>query len=150
MVSKLMAHIGYPALILDHMLGQKVELDKFLWMVFVAVLMYSLMSLLGLFFLRMFRQNIPTYYSCLSMNNTGNIGLAVCALAFGHAGILYGIAFVVVGILFFFVVAPGVTSGVWSAKEVFLSPALYSVAFSVIAMIYNVTVPKPIISCIQL
>ncbi|WP_445358163.1 AEC family transporter [Microbulbifer sp. ANSA005] len=150
MVSKLMAHIGYPALILDHMLGQQIVLGRFLWMLLAAFLMYSLMSVLALLFLSLFRQNIRTYFSCLSMNNVGNIGLAVCALAFGHAGVLYGIAFVVVGMIFFFVVAPGVTSGSWSAKEIMLSPAIYSVVFSIVALIFNISLPKPVMSSLNI
>ncbi|WHI46765.1 AEC family transporter [Microbulbifer sp. VAAF005] len=145
-----MAHIGYPALILDHMLGQTIVLDKFLWVLLAAFLMYSLMSVLALLFLSLFRQNIRTYFSCLSMNNVGNIGLAVCALAFGHSGVLYGIAFVVVGMIFFFVVAPGVTSGSWSVKEIVLSPAIYSVVFSIVALIFNISLPQAVMSSLNI
>ncbi|AWF81749.1 hypothetical protein BTJ40_13445 [Microbulbifer sp. A4B17] len=126
------------------MLGQKVVLDKFLWVLLAAFLMYSLMSALALLFLSLFRLNIRTYFSCLSMNNTGNTGLAICALAFGHAGVLYGVAFVVVGMVFFFVVAPGVTSGCWSAEKILFSPAIYSVIFSIVALIFNISLPKPV------
>ncbi|WP_444931361.1 AEC family transporter [Microbulbifer sp. SSSA002] len=150
MVSKLMAHIGYPALILDHMLGQKIVLDKFLWMLLAAALMYSLMAVFTLLLLSLFRQSIPTYFSCLSMSNTGNIGLAICALAFGHTGGLYGVAFVVVGMVFVFVIAAGVTSGRWSARDIFLSPAIYSVIFSIVALIFNISLPQAVMSSLHL
>ncbi|WP_298774151.1 AEC family transporter [uncultured Shewanella sp.] len=150
MISKLMSHIGYPALILAHMLGQDVEINKLLEMIFAAFLMFMLFAMFVYLFLRITKQNIPTYFSCLSMNNVGNIGLAVCALAFGHDGILYGVTFVIIGMIFMFIVTPAVTSGTWHLKEAFISPAIYSVILAICIIYFQIQLPKPITSSLQI
>ncbi|MCL1125958.1 AEC family transporter [Shewanella surugensis] len=150
MIAKLMANIGYPALILAHMLGQDVELNKLLQMILAAFLMFVLFALFVYLFLRIAKQSLPTYFSCLSMNNVGNIGLAICALAFGHDGILYGVTFVIIGMIFMFIVTPGVTSGKWSLKEVLISPAIYTVILALCILAFQIHLPKPVISALQI
>ncbi|WP_299491569.1 AEC family transporter [uncultured Shewanella sp.] len=149
-ISKLMSHVGYPALILAHMLGQDVDINKLLEMIFAALLMFILFAILVYFFLLITKQSIPTYFSCLSMNNVGNIGLAVCALAFGHEGILYGVTFVIIGMIFMFIVTPAVTSGTWHMKEVLLSPAIYSVILALCIIYFQIQLPKPITASLQI
>ncbi|WP_299002221.1 AEC family transporter [uncultured Shewanella sp.] len=150
MISKLMSHIGYPALILAHMLGRDVQINQLLTMMFAALLMFILFALLVYLFLLATKQSIPTYFSCLSVNNTGNIGIPICALAFGHDGILFGITFVIIGMLFMFIVTPAVTSGQWKLKEALLSPSVYSVILAICIIYFKIQLPAPITSSLHI
>ncbi|WP_159084579.1 AEC family transporter [Dongshaea marina] len=143
-IASLMANIGYPALILSHLVGKTVELDIFFKMLGAALAVVLGGALITSLFLKATHLSNRTYLSALSLSNVGNIGLPICALVYGPQGLIYGLAFVVVVMLFNFTIGQWVSSGQFSIKSLVTNPLIYSVILSILMLLTRTHFPKPL------
>ena len=127
MVGGLVARVGYPALILGHLADQHVALGQFLTMLLAAAAAVACFGILGLIALRLLRLNPRGYLSPMMLNNVGNIGLPVGALAFGDQGLAYGLAFLVVVLTGVFTLGIWLPQGKVSLSALLKSPTIYAV-----------------------
>lgn len=145
-VTSLLANVGYPSLILAHLVGQKVDLDIFFKMLLSGVWVIFIFIILTALLLKSTKLSFRTYLSPLSLSNVGNIGLPVCALVYGPQGLIYGLAFVVAVTVFNFTIGRWISSGTFSLKQILTSPVIYSVVISVVMLLTKTHLPKPIAS----
>ena len=145
-VTSIMANVGYPSLILAHLVGQKVDLDIFFKMLLSGVWVILLFITLTAILLKFTKLSYRTYLSPLSLSNVGNTGLPICALVYGSTGLIYGLAFVVAVTVFNFTIGRWISSGTFTLKQFFTSPLIYSVIVSVIMLLTQTHFPKPIAS----
>lgn len=150
MVTSLMANVGYPSLILSHLLGHTVNLQVFFQMMLAALLAVTCFALIWVCILRLLGLSLRVFLSPLSLNNVGNIGLPVCALAVGSQGISYGLAFVVVIIVLTFTVSQWVTSGNYSLRKLVSSPAVYAALLAVWMLMAGMTFPQPVMDSLNI
>jgi predicted permease len=144
MVASVMANVGYPALILSHLLGQNVDLHIFFEMMLAALLAVLCIGTVWVCVLRICGLPLKTFLSPLSLNNVGNVGLPICALAVGADGLTYGLAFVVVVIVITFTVSQWITSGNYSLRKLLTSPTVYSAILAILMLFFGLTFPKPV------
>jgi predicted permease len=150
MVTSVMANVGYPTLILSHLLGRSVNLQIFFEMMLAALLAIICLAAIWASALRLLGLPIKVFLSPLSLNNVGNIGLPICALAVGPEGLTYGLAFVVVVIVLTFTVSQWITSGNYSLRKLVTSPTVYAAILAVTMLMAGVTFPKPVMDSLNI
>jgi predicted permease len=95
-------------------------------------------------FLWLVRLPVRAFISPLSLNNVGNIGLPVAALAFGDAGMDYAFAFVLVVLLGVFTYGTWVPLGKVSLRGVLTSPVLYALGIALLLLALDLRLPQPL------
>jgi predicted permease len=141
MVSSLVANIGYPALILSHLEGQHVPLDTFLVMMGAAVAVIACFAVGALAFLAATGLPRRAFLAPMMLNNVGNIGLPVCALAFGDQGLAYALAFTVVVMVGIFTIGIWVPMGKVTLGSLAKKPVIYAVVVAIGLMATNTRLP---------
>jgi len=143
-IGSLVANIGYPALILSHLVDQHVDATAFMTMVGAALASVIAFGLISMVFLALTGMPKRAFLAPLMLNNVGNIGLPVAALAFGPEGMAYAIAFVVVVLVGIFTIGIGLPMGRISARDLLRQPVIYAVAVALIMLATGVTAPGPV------
>ena len=82
-IGGLVADVGYPALILSHLAGKHIEVGAFVEMLGAALACVAAFGVIGAIFLMAVGLPRRAFLSPMMLNNVGNIGLPVAALAFG-------------------------------------------------------------------
>ena len=133
-IGALVSKVGYPALIISHLSGQHVAFGSFVYFIAAAVVAVALFGIIGYAFLRLVGLPYRAFLSPMMMNNVGNIGLPVCLLAFGNAGLSYALGFVVVVLVAIFTIGIWLPSGEFSGKKLLSQPVIYSVPIALYLM----------------
>jgi predicted permease len=144
MVGRLVANIGYPALIIAHLSAQHVALDAFLEMLLAALAMVVCFGVLGWAFLALVGLPVRAFLTPLMLNNVGNIGLPVSALAFGSQGLALALAFVVVVLVGIFTLGIWLPKGSVSFRDVVRTPVIYAVLVALLMMAADLRLPTPL------
>lgn len=143
-IGKLVQMVGYPALILSHLGAGHVNVGDFLTMLGAAVAMVVVFFCLGILVLRVLGKPVRFFLAPMSLNNTGNIGLPVAALAFGSVGMSYGLAFVVAVLLGVFTIGSWLPKGSVSFRELVTSPVLYAIVVALALLATGAKLPVPL------
>jgi len=97
-------------------------------------------------FLKLVGLPLRAFIAPLSLNNVGNIGLPVAALAFGDAGLSYSFAFLIVVLLGIFTYGTRVPRGSASARSILASPVIYALTIALLLLGFNLQLPKALAS----
>lgn len=143
-IGGLVANIGYPGLILSHLAAQHVTFGPFMQMLLAALLMVVAFGAISFVFLRLLGLPVRAFLSPMMLNNVGNVGLPVCGLALGSAGLAYGIAFVVVVLAGIFTVGIWIPQGRVSASDLYKKPVIYAVVVAIVLMATDTHLPLPL------
>ncbi len=143
MVGALVSNVGYPALILSHLSAQHVAVGPFLHMMFVAVLVVALFGAIAYVYLRLMRLPVRAFLSPMTLNNVGNVGLPVCSLALGDAGLAYGLAFVVVVLVGTFTFGTWLPQGKVTGSDLYRKPVIYAIVVAIALMATGTRLPLP-------
>lgn len=144
MVGRLVANIGYPTLIISHLSAQQIELAAFLEMALAALAMLVAFGVIGFGFLAVVGLPVRAFLSPLMLNNVGNIGLPVSALAFGNDGLALALAFVIVVLVGIFTFGIWLPKGSVSFRDVVRTPVIYAVLVAVVMMAADLRLPTPL------
>lgn len=144
MVSRLVANIGYPTLILAHLSAEHVSLGAFLQFGAGAAAAVACFGLVALAFLALVRLPVRAFLSPLMLNNVGNIGLPMSLFAFGDQGLAYSIAFLVVVVVGIFTIGIWVPQGRISFGNIARTPVIYAVVIALVLIAFDTRLPKPI------
>ena len=147
MVGGLVANVGYPTLILSHLEGQHVDLGAFLQMMLAATAAILCFAAIGYLFIRLVGLPQRAFLSPMMLNNVGNVGLPVTALAFGDKGLTFGLAYVVVVMLGLFTVAIWIPMGRATFSDLLKKPVIYAVLLSLVLMGTGARLPEVIDRC---
>ena len=143
-VGSLVANIGYPALILSHLAGQHIEFGAFVQMIGAAAASVAAFAVIGAAFLKIIGLPLRAFLSPMMLNNVGNIGLPVAALAFGPAGLAYSIAFVVVVLVGIFTIGMWLPMGRVNLRDILRQPVVYAVIIALVMMATDAKAPAPV------
>jgi predicted permease len=86
----------------------------------------------------------------MMLNNVGNVGLPVCSLALGNAGLAYGLAFVVVVLAGVFTIGIWIPQGKVSASDLYRKPVIYAVIIAVALMATDTRLPNTLDSAFSI
>jgi predicted permease len=150
LIGKLVQTVGYPALIISHLSAGHVQLSSFLVMAAAASAMLAVFVVVASILLKLVGLPLRAFLAPMTLNNVGNIGLPVSALAFGDAGLSYAFAFLVVVLLGIFTYGTWVPRGRLSAGEALRSPVLYAIAIALGLLGFGVQLPAPLRSTFEI
>jgi len=141
-IIKLVANIGLPALIYESITKSNLTLNIYLVIFLSAVLVLFLGFIFGYVFVKILKLPSTKIVTPLMHPNSGNMGLPLCLLAFGNEGLALAAAFASIIMVSHFTVNTAISSGNFSIKNIFLSPALIALTTSMLILFYKIPIPK--------
>jgi predicted permease len=150
MIGVLVQNVGYPTLLVSHLSAGHVALSSFLAMAGAATAALAVFVIVAAIFLKSIGLPLRAFISPMSLNNVGNIGLPVAALAFGDAGMSYSFAFLVVVMLGIFTYGTWVPRGQVSLRDILTSPVIYAIVAALLLLATGRHLPKPLASAFEL
>lgn len=147
-VSKMVLYVGAPCLIFSTFMDIEVDMAAFSTMVRAAFVSIVIFGSVGFLVLRAFHLSQHAFLPSQMFPNVGNMGLPLCLLAFGEEGLLLGLTYFTMSVVFGFTVGMSISSGKMSFRELFRNPMLYGVLITMVfvfadlkapAWIYNTT-----------
>jgi len=150
MVGGLVQNVGYPTLLISHLSAGHVTLSSFLAMAGAAAAALVVLVSVAAIFLKLVGLPLRAFIAPMSLNNVGNIGLPVAALAFGDAGMSYSFAFLLVVLLGIFTYGTWVPRGEVSIRSIFTSPVIYAIVVALLLLATGLHLPKPLASAFEL
>jgi hypothetical protein len=146
LIGTLVQNVGYPALVISHLSAGHVVPSSFLVMAGAALAAMAVFVSVSAIFLKLVGLPLRAFIAPLSLNNVGNIGLPVAALAFGDPGLSYSFAFLIVVLLGIFTYGTWVPRGSVIARDILTSPVIYALAIALLLLGIGLHLPKPLAS----
>lgn len=151
-VSRLVLHVGAPALMLSVLGSVEIELQAFKETALACVLVALFMTVLGVTVPRLLGHDVRAYLPSFVFPNVGNMGLPVCLLAFGEQGLALALAFFMmlsiahfpVGIL----LAGGRQAG--GVSGLLKMPILYTIVLALVLLWQGWGLPSALQNSVQL
>jgi predicted permease len=140
-VTELIMLVGAPCLAFSRLIEVHVSIEAMAQMFAATVAALAAFLVIGLVVLRVARLPLRTYLPPLTFGNTGNMGLPVCLLAFGEAGLALGVCYYAVTASAMFSVGVAVSSGRLSLRELARTPLILAVALAIVVIVAGVHVP---------
>jgi len=144
MITMLVSNVGYPTLIIAHLSAGHVEFDAFLVMMAATVAAVACFGVIAFAFLSVVGLSRRGFLSPLMLNNVGNIGFPICALAFGAVGGAYAIAFLAVVLVGVFTIGMWLPMGKVTLGDLVRKPVIYAVIVALVLMATDTRLPTPI------
>ncbi len=135
-ITMLVVNIGTPCLLLANLSSVEMDGGILFKMMLAAILGHILCGVCGWLILKNRRLPINTYLSSMVFNNTGNLGLSLCLLAFGKEGLALGLAYMSMNTIGLFTLGPWFSSGSSSPSKILKTPAVYAVALA-LTLLYS-------------
>jgi hypothetical protein len=146
LIGILVQSVGYPTLVISHLSAGHVVLSSFLVMAGAALAALAVFVAVSAVFVKLIGLPLRAFLAPLSLNNVGNIGLPVAALAFGDAGLPYSFAFMIVVLLGVFTYGTWVPRGSVSLRGILNTPVIYALAIALLLLGLDLHLPKPLAS----
>ena len=127
MVSDLVTQIGTPCLVFNALTKLDVAPAALGQMAAASLASYTLVALLAVAVLLLWRLPFHSYLPALVFGNAGNMGLPLCLFAFGDLGLALAIAYFAVAVGLQFTVGVWIAAGAVSLGQVLRMPVLYAV-----------------------
>ncbi|MBT4932887.1 MAG: AEC family transporter [Rhodospirillaceae bacterium] len=144
LVTALMTNIGTPCLVFFTLTSAKLDLNAFGSMAVYAVLAIACSAVIGGAILKMSKLDIRSFLPPMMFSNCGNMGLPLCLLAFGEAGLVLAIVFFTVSAIGQFTLGMMIPSGTLSFKALVRIPILYAVFIAVVFIVLKIDPPAVI------
>lgn len=144
MVSSLVTNVGYPTLILSSLTANDALLDELLAIMLATAVAIACFAVIGFAVLKLMRLPIRAFLSPMTFNNYGNIGLAICALAFGDQGLALGMGCLVLMQLGLFTIGIALPRGKFDFRDFVRQPVIYAVLLGLVLMATDTNLPGPI------
>ncbi|MDA0997402.1 MAG: AEC family transporter [Proteobacteria bacterium] len=142
MVTTLVTNIGVPCLVFSALVKANMDPASFAEMGAATLVTNILFFALGWAVLKALGMSIRTFLNPVVFGNTGNMGLPLSLLAFGEAGLAFGITYFVVNVILLVTVGIAVASGSYRPLDAFKQPFIYAVGLAVFFMLSGFPVPK--------
>ena len=148
-VTTLVLNVSMPALLFHTLAGSTVPIAALGTMVMATVLVHLVFVSVAIALLKSARKD---WRLCVThvVGNTGNLGLPLCFLAFGDAGLAYAMTFFAVQCLLLFSVGEIIISGTVDLQRIVRSPILHSVWLGVLVRFLDIELPQIALQTLQL
>jgi predicted permease len=144
MVGSLVSYVGYPTLIVSRLTGHDTLLDEVLLMMLAGMAMMACFVVIGFFVLKALGLPPRAYLSPMMINNVGNVGLPVCALAFGDEGLVLAMGVAVAVFVGNFTFGVAIPMGKLSFSNLIRQPVIYATVLALVLMAIDTDLPTPI------
>lgn len=150
LISQLVMGIGAPCLVVST-LGSVSLPESDIWLVGkVYVLVLALTALAALLLIRLTRRSLRIYFPALVFPNVGNMGLPLCMLAFGQAGLALALAWFMLNSVLHFSVGQTVVSGQRAWVALVSNPIILSVFVAVAMVVGDWQLPVALQNSVEL
>jgi hypothetical protein len=139
-VSRLVMEVGAPCLIFATFMEIDIDMAAFRSMAGAAFLAMLAFGAVGATVLHICKLDQRTWLPAQMFPNVGNMGLPLCLLAFGDAGLALGLTYFMVNVVFGFTLGMAITSGKLSFRELLKNPMFHAV---IITLLFLFTGTKP-------
>lgn len=140
-ITLLVVNLGTPSLLLANLSTLEMDGSVVLQMIIATIIAHLLCGLFGWLILRTMRVPVNTYLGSMVFNNTGNLGLPLCLLAFGKDGLALGLAYMSVSTIGLFTIGAWFSSGTSSPGRIFKTPAVYAITGALALFFTGHTLP---------
>jgi len=144
MVGSLVSYVGYPTLIVSRLTGHDALLDEVLLMMLAGMAMMVCFVVIGFFVLKVLGLPTRAYLSPMMINNVGNVGLPVCALAFGDEGLVLAMGVAVAVFVGNFTFGVAIPMGKLSFSNLIRQPVIYATVLALVLIAIDTDLPTPI------
>lgn len=150
LISQLVMGIGAPCLVVST-LGSVSLPESDFWLVGkVYVLVLALTAVAALLLIRLTRRSLRVYFPALVFPNVGNMGLPLCMLAFGQAGLALALAWFMLNSVLHFSVGQTVVSGQRAWVALVSNPIILSVFVAVAMVVGDWQLPVALQNSVEL
>lgn len=150
LVSQLVMGIGAPCLVVSTLGSVALPVADF-WLVGkVYLLVMALTAAAALLLLRLTRRPLRVYFPALVFPNVGNMGLPLCMLAFGQAGLALALAWFMLNSVLHFSVGQTVVSGERAWVALVSNPIILSVFVAVAMVVGDWQLPVALHNSVEL
>lgn len=150
LISQLVMGIGAPCLVVSTLGSVSLPQSDF-WLVGkVYVLVLALTALAALLLIRLTRRSLRVYFPALVFPNVGNMGLPLCMLAFGQAGLALALAWFMLNSVLHFSVGQTVVSGQRAWVALVSNPIILSVFVAVAMVVGDWQLPVALQNSVEL
>lgn len=150
LISQLVMGIGAPCLVVST-LGSVSLPESDFWLVGkVYVLVLALTAVAALLLIRLTRRSLRVYFPALVFPNVGNMGLPLCMLAFGQAGLALALAWFMLNSVLHFSVGQTVVSGQRAWVALVSNPIILSVFVAVAMVVGDWQLPLALQNSVEL
>lgn len=142
LVTNLITTIGAPCLVFATLTKVEISMAAFSEMAgasFAAIVVFGIVAFI---INKLAGLNQRAYLPVIMFANTGNMGVPLCLLAFGEAGLAFAVVVFTINAVAQFTIGVGISSGSASLMRLLRIPLLYAVAASLFFIISGVAVPE--------
>jgi predicted permease len=146
LVTTLVTNIGTPCLVFFTLVDTKLQVDAFFTMGAATAASMVVFYAVYFTFLKAMKLSQKAFLSALAYGNVGNMGLPLCLLAFGDAGLALAIAFFTVNVILLFTIGVAVPAGATSPGQLLRLPILYGAAAALAFIATGTPVPDFVVN----
>ncbi len=150
LITTLITNIGTPGLVFFTLYDGDLKIADFGIMAAASVFVIGGAGIIGGLALRATELSFKAYLPSLMFANSGNMGLPLCLLAFGKAGLALAIVFFTVSAILQFTIGVALSSGTFSPAKLLRVPIIYAVLLAVAIMVADVKAPDVLVSTARL
>lgn len=141
LVTALMTNIGTPCLVFYTLTDARLDPNVFASMALYTVLAITGFAVIATVVLKVANVDLRAYLPSMMLSNCGNMGLPLCLLAFGDAGLALAIVYFSVSAVAQFTAGMMIAAGEMSFKALARIPIIYAVIIAVVFMALNIEPP---------
>lgn len=134
-------NIGTPCLVAHSLTTLKVAPEDIAQMFGAALCAIAGFCILGLVTLKLMRLSLNSYLPALMFPNTGNMGLPLSLFAFHEAGLALAVVYFGCTVTLQFTLGISISAGNLSLSRLVRTPTIYSVAISILMLVFDIPVP---------
>ncbi|MBJ7551914.1 AEC family transporter [Marinomonas ostreistagni] len=149
-LGSLVSNVGLPALLLSSVLKMDMDLGGMLSIVAATLLCLMAMLVVSLIFLKIMKLPSRYYLPPLVNPNTGNLGIPVAFALFGEEGLTVAVVVSSVVQVSHFTLGVGFMSGSYRPKELLKNGPVVALILGVLALLFNVSLPAPILKTLEM
>ncbi len=146
LITTLITNIGTPALVFFTLYNGDLKIADFGVMALASVLAIGGAGIVGGLILKAAGLSYRSYLPSLMFANSGNMGLPLCLLAFGEAGLALAIVFFTVSAIQQFTIGVALSSGSFSPGRLLRVPIIYAVLLAVVFMVADLKAPDVVVN----
>lgn len=146
----LVTNVGTPCLIFNVLADVSVTPDALASMGLASFIAIAIFGTVGFVALKGAGQDVRAFLPAIMFTNCGNVGLPLCLLAFGEAGLALAVVYFAVSATLMFTVGAGLASGSMTPSDLVKMPFLWATAAALVFLIAGIEPPKVVMNTTEM
>ncbi len=134
-------NVGAPCLVLDGMTSLSAGTSQFYLSFWIAVGLIGFCTVVGAALLRLSGQPVRSYLPPVMFGNMGNLGVPLCAFAFGEEGLGLAIGFYIAASTIQFVAGPMIQGRQAAWRTLLTTPIIYAALLGLLLLQTQTSMP---------